>query len=302
MDFNKSPEGRFKSLAGERKNPFGSSRQPRNSPTDDNSSSGGSTNGKYVPPSKRNNNRRDNNRRDNDRRGNRRTEGMVLPDADDRRKAPTPPPDTNNEEQFPSLVTAAKIANMPVWNKPPQITRTQSNESTQSPLPDTPQEEPQVESDTESEEICHCCHIPITDLDTTNHTIVKKPNPVTKPSFASIAKEKEEAPSTPSEKEPLKPGWVRLFRGPNGEFMQEHGPPVPENPYFKQVKEYEERRARQQLIDTLERNIAYTREMDPYYEDYNSDQDDYEEDEEGMSDHEYVEEYESEDYSEDDYY
>lgn len=271
MDFNKSPEGRFKSLAGERKALIGSSRQPHNSPTDDNTRSGGRTNGTYVPPSKRNNNKRDN--------GRRRTEGMVLPNANHRRKSTTTPPDNKNQELFPSLISA-------------------SNKST---LGNALQEKTQVVLDTESEENNYCCDISVSDLDTPNYNLVKKP------SFASITMNKEEVPSTPPEREPLKPGWVRLFRDPKGEFMKEYGPPVPENPYFKQVREYEQRRVRQQLIDTLERNIAYTREMDAYYDDYNPDQDDYDydyedEDEEGMSDLEYDEEYESEEYIEDDYY
>ena len=229
MDIKKTPQGRFNSLAGERQNPFGSSRQRRNSNSDDNSSSGGSTNGRYVPPSKRNANKRN-----NGRRGNNRSEGILLPNVEDRRKAPTPPPDTGNQELFPSLGSVVKA--------------------------------------------------------------VDKPDDETaKPSFAAIATDKEESPKVPVEKEPLKPGWVRLFRGPNGEIMREHGPPVPENPYIKRLKEYEQHLARQHLIDTLERNIAYTREMDPYYDGYDHEQDDYDEedDEEYMSDHEYVEEYES---------
>jgi hypothetical protein len=273
MDFNKSPEGRFKYLAGEPNNLFGSSRQPRNSPNDDNTNYRSTTIGSYVPPSKRNNNKRDN--------GRRRTEGMILPDANHQRKAPTTPPDIKDQERFPSLISVSKT----------------SNKST---LGNALQEKPQVVLDTESEENNYCCDISVSDLDTPNYNLVKKP------SFASITMNKEEAPSTPPEREPLKPGWVRLFRDPNGEFMKEYGPPVPENPYFKQVREYQQRRVRQQLIDTLERNIAYTREMDSYYDCYNPDQDDYEDDddddEEGLSDNEYTEEYESEDYSEDDYY
>jgi hypothetical protein len=265
MDFNKSHEGRFKSLAGERNNLFGSSSQPHNSTTDDNTRSGGSKNGSYVPPSKRNNNKRDN--------GRRRTEGMLLPDANHQCKAPTTPPDMKEQELFPSIISASKT----------------SNKSQHSTLGNALQEKPHVESDTS-----YCCDILVSVLDTPNLNLVKKP------SFASIAMNKEEAPSTPSERESLKPGWVRLFKGPKGEFMKEYGPPVPENPYFKQVRDYEERRVRQQLIDTLERNIAYTREMDSYYDNYNPDQD--EDDEEGMSDIEYDEEYESEEYSDDDYY
>lgn len=119
-----------------------------------------------------------------------------------------------------------------------------------------------------------------------------------KPSFASVASVKEESAPVP-DREPLKPGWVRLFKGPNGETLREEGPPVPEPEYLKRMREIDERRARQQLISSLERSIAYAREMDPYYDDYNPDQDDYES-EEVESDHEYVAEYAS-DYDDDDY-
>ena len=223
MDFKKSPQGRFKSLAGERKNPFSSNREHRNT-TPSSTSSGG----KYVPPSKR------------EKKKNRRNERLRLPEAEERRKAPTPPPDTTNAELFPSLGSL-------------------SNSEVKSSVVVEQKEE--VES---------------------------------KPSFAAITGEKEESPVTSVEKEPLKPGWVRLFRGPNGEFMQERGPPVPESDFFKRMREHEERKAREQLLETLERHIAYAREMDPYYDSYHQeydedDCDDYE------SDHEYVEEYVSDD-------
>jgi len=239
MDFNKTSQGRINSFAGDQKTHFGSRRHRRNSNSDDNSNYGGSNNGRYVPPSKRNANKY------NSMCGI--SDGIFLPDAEDRRKAP--PPDTGNQERFPSLTSTANIVSEP-------------------------------------------------DKETSN------------PSFAAIATDKEVSPKVPVEKEPLKPGWVRRFRGPNGEIMCEHGPPVPENPYIKRIKYYEEYLARQHLIDTLERNIAYTREMDLYYDvyddydDYNREQDyyedededdyDYEDDEDYLSVHEY--EIEGEDY------
>ena len=226
MDFNKSPKGRFNSLAGEKNNPFSSNREHRNT-TPTSSSSGG----KYVPPSKR-----------GGKKG-RRSERMRLPDVEDRRKAPTPPPDTKDAELFPSLSQSCNSVSVPVEEK-------------------------------------------------------KERRRETKLSFAAITTEKEDANKQTKEKEPLKPGWVRLFRGPNGEFMQEHGPPVPESDFFKRMREHEERKARQQLLDTLERNIAYTREMDPYYDDYRQEYDDADDDDEYESDHEYLEEYVSD---EDDY-
>ena len=226
MDFKKSPQGRFKSLAGERKNPFSSNREQRNT-----TSSSTSSGGKYVPPSKR------------DKRKNRRNERLRLPEAEERRKAPTPPPDMKNAELFPSLGS-------------PSINEVKSSVSEQ---------KEEVDS---------------------------------KPSFAAITGEKEESPDAPVEKEPLKPGWVRLFRGPNGEFMKEYGPPVPESDFFKRMREYEQRKAREQLLETLERNIAYSREMDPYYDRYCDEYDDDDYDEDYESEHEYVEEIVSD---EDDY-
>ena len=231
MDFKRPPEGRFKSLAGERKNPFSSNQNQRNT-TPTSSSSGSNRNkSKYVPPSKRNKNIQREPK-----------EGMRLPDVEDRRKAPTPPPDTQNIELFPSLSTL--------------------------------KQESEPNEDSESKEV--------------------------KASFATIATEKQENEVETKEKEPLKPGWVRLFRGNNGEIIHEHGPPVPESDFFRRMREHEERKAREQLLETLERNIAYSREMDPYYDDY-CDQygDDDDEDEEYVSDHEYVEEYDSEGYDED---
>ena len=230
MDFNKTQLGRFNSLASERNNPFSSSRQARNGPSSDGSSSEGSINGLYLPPSTSNAIKRN-----DDRCENRSTEHIFL--SDDRRNKPTPPPDTENRELFPSLTSEVKIY------------------------------------DEQRED-------------------------VTKPSFVAITTDKEEVPKVPNEKELLKPGWVKLFRGPNLEIMREHGPSVVETPYIKSLKEYEYHLALENLIDTLERNIAYTRELDPYYEHYNCDQD--KDNEKYLSDNDYVEECES-DYSEDDY-
>ena len=219
MDFNNSPNGRFNYIAGEKKNPFSSNREHRN--TTPTSSKSGS---KYQPPSKR-----------GDRHGR-----MRL--REDRHKAPTPPPDTKDAELFPSLSQTSNLENVPVEEK----------------------EESKI-------------------------------------SFAAITTEKENSQKETKDNEPVKPGWIKLFRGPNGEFMQEHGPPVPERDFFKRMREYEEQKAHQQLLDTLERNIAYSREMDPYYDDYCQKYDEEEDDYDDVSDHDYVEEYVS-DEDDDNYY
>ena len=222
MDLKKTLQNRFNSLAGERKNLFSSSKQRRGSSCDDNNSSKEITNGRYVPPSKRNANKC-NNDNNNDKQKNSKTQGIFLPDSEDKLKATTQVPDIENKELFPSLGSDIIIVEKPI-------------------------------DETE------------------------------KPSFTAIATDKEESPKVEVEKETLKPGWVRLFIGPNGEFMREDGPPLPESPYIKRLKEYEERLARQLLIDTLERNIAYTREMDPYgiHYDLEEEEEEDEEDEEEL--------------------
>jgi len=115
-------------------------------------------------------------------------------------------------------------------------------------------------------------------------------------SFSNIAAEKESAPIPPKIiNDEIKPGWVKLFRGPNGEFMREYGPSVPEPEFFARMREYDQYLAHKNLIETLERNSAYNREMDPYYDyHYPQYEDDYDEEEE-------YEEEEYEEYEEDDY-
>lgn len=216
MDLKKTLQKRFNSLAGERKNLFSSSKQRHDSNFDDNSSSKQITSGPYMPPSKRNTNKSSNGKQQNSK-----TQGIILPDAEDKLKAPTQVPDIGNKELFPSLGSDIIIVEKPI-------------------------------DETE------------------------------KPSFTAIATDKEESPKVQVEKETLKPGWVKLFIGPNGEFMREDGPPLPESPYIKRLKEYEERLARQLLIDTLERNIAYTREMDPYGIHYDLEEEDEEDEEEEL--------------------
>ena len=214
MDLKKTLQSRFNSLAVERKNLFSSSKQRRGSNSDYSSISGEISDGRYVPPSKRNVNKSSNSKQQNSK-----TQGICLPDAEDKLKATTQVPDIENQELFPSLGSDIIIVEKPV-------------------------------------------------------------DKTAKPTFTAIATDKQESPKVQVEKETLKPGWVRLFIGPNGEFMREDGPPLPESPYIKRLKEYEERLARQLLIDTLERNIAYTREMDPYGIHYDLEEEEDEEEEE----------------------
>ena len=65
-------------------------------------------------------------------------------------------------------------------------------------------------------------------------------------------------------KDDIKPGWVRLSRGPNGELIKEYGPEVPKSQFWINWERAEEERKRQALIDTLERNMAYVRWAYPY--------------------------------------
>jgi hypothetical protein len=129
----------------------------------------------------------------------------------------------------------------------------------------------------------------------TNNTLEDQKTNLTV-SFSNIAAEKESAPIPPKIiNDEIKPGWVKLFRGPNGEFMREYGPSVPEPEFFARMREYEQYLAHKNLIETLERNSAYNREMDPYYDyHYPAYEDDYDEEEE--YEEEIYEEYEEDEY------
>ena len=123
-----------------------------------------------------------------------------------------------------------------------------------------------------------------------------------KPSFVSITAEKEAVPKEKKKQDILKPGWVRLFRGRNGEFMQEFGPiiPRPESESDRNIRDYEQHKAYEYLTATLARNIASSREMDPYYdaEAHDADEDDYdnEDDDDDDSDNEYSDDCDEGDY------
>jgi len=73
----------------------------------------------------------------------------------------------------------------------------------------------------------------------------------------------------------IKPGWVKLSRGPNGRLIREYGPPVPKSQFWIDWERAELERKRQALIDTLERNREYVRWAYPY-ENWYDDESDYE--------------------------
>ena len=90
-------------------------------------------------------------------------------------------------------------------------------------------------------------------------------------------------------KDDIKPGWVRLSRGPNGQLIREYGPEVPKSQFWIDWERAEVERKRQALIDTLERNMAYVRWAYPY-ENWDEPSDDEYESDDGM-----IEEWVSED-------
>tara|TARA_B100000902_G_scaffold391235_1_gene441556 strand:+ start:529 stop:1284 length:756 start_codon:yes stop_codon:yes gene_type:complete len=79
-------------------------------------------------------------------------------------------------------------------------------------------------------------------------------------------------------KDDIKPGWVRLSRGPNGELVREYGPEVPKSQFWIDWERAEVERKHQALIDTLERNMAYVRWAYPYENWYEPSDDEYESD------------------------
>jgi len=74
----------------------------------------------------------------------------------------------------------------------------------------------------------------------------------------------------------IEPGWVRLRRGKNGELIKEYGPEVPKSQFWIDWERAEEERKRRDLIETLERNMAYVRWAYPYETWWESEDDDYE--------------------------
>ena len=110
-----------------------------------------------------------------------------------------------------------------------------------------------------------------------------------KTSFADLVSSTE--PPVKKEKiikNDIKPGWVRLSRGSNGELIKEYGPPVPKSQFWIDWERAEQERKRQALIDTLERNMAYVRWAYPYENWYEPSDDEYD------SDNDYEEEWVSE--------
>ena len=76
-------------------------------------------------------------------------------------------------------------------------------------------------------------------------------------------------------KDDIKPGWIRLSRGPNGELVKEYGTAVPKSQFWINWEHADEQKKRQALIDTLERNMAYVRWAFPYEKSYEPSEDDY---------------------------
>ena len=86
-----------------------------------------------------------------------------------------------------------------------------------------------------------------------------------KTSFADLLTATEVKPKQEKVyKDDIKPGWVRLSRGPNGQIMREYGPEVPKSQFWINWERAEEQRKRQDLIDTLERHREYARWAYPY--------------------------------------
>ena len=99
-----------------------------------------------------------------------------------------------------------------------------------------------------------------------------------KMTFAQLASAKDPIlPKPKIYKDDIKPGWVRLSRGKNGELIKEYGPEVPKSQFWIDWENAEKQRKRQALIDVLEKNMAYVRWAYPY-EDWYDDESEYEDD------------------------
>lgn len=215
MNFNKNKRNkepkkensRFSGLKTE-SNPF-KSQNRSNSRNRSNSSSDGS----YVPPSKRNNKQRE---RRNDREGNsfkgrrKRYTGVAPPVKE--KEPPKIMPNINDKELFPSLaVKNTELEESNPWSK--KLVVNSENENNEEPVENDVEEKENTE---EIEEVQNK-----ESEDNSWSTIIKRQDP----------KVKEDDPDF------IKPGWVRLsYDRQLKRYVQEHGAEVPESSFYRELR------------------------------------------------------------------
>ncbi len=231
---NKKESSRFSGLKSEN-NPFKSQNRGNSRNRSDSTSDGS-----YVPPSKRSNQRGKRSDRDgNSFKGRRKRYTGVAPPVKEK-EPPKIMPNINDEELFPTLAVKNTVIeeNNP-WSKKLVVnSENNTNEEKQEDDDSIVEENAEIEEVEEEESV-----------DNSWSTIIKRQDP----------KVKEDDPDF------IKPGWVRLsYDKTLKRYVQEHGAEVPESLFYRELrlarmrKFQEEWEKRMQEYEEYDEFMGYT--------------------------------------------
>lgn len=238
MNFNKNKRNKETKKENSRFSGLKTDNNPFKSQSRGNSRnrSDSTSDGSYVPPSKRNNQRSRRNDRDgNSFKGRRKRYTGVAPPVKEK-EPPKIMPNINDEELFPTLaVKNTVIEESNPWSK--KLTINSDNENNEEKQEEVINDvEDKVEEKAEAEE-------------NSWSTIIKRQDP----------KVKEDDPDF------IKPGWVRLsYDRELKRYVQEHGAQVPESTFYRELrlarmrKFQEEWEKRMQEYEEYDEFMGYT--------------------------------------------